>query len=49
MVGIGQDVAVAVDGGLDEGVAQLGLDEFDVFVLDEKMKRRIMPFVVSES
>jgi len=32
MVGIGNDMAVAVHGGLNRGVAQLALDELDVFV-----------------
>ena len=39
MVGIGQDVAVAVDGGLNWGVAKLKLDEFDILVLGNKKSR----------
>ena len=36
-VGIRQDMTVAIHGGLDGGVAQLGLDELDIFPLgDEK-------------
>jgi hypothetical protein len=39
VVRIGQDVAVAVDGGLDGGVAELGGNEFEVFVLGDKEGR----------
>ena len=36
-VGIRQDMAIAIHGGLDGGVAQLRLDEFNILPLgDEK-------------
>ena len=49
MVGIGQDVAVAVYGGLDGGMSQLGLDEFDILVLsDEKRSLGVAQIVETD-
>jgi len=36
VVGIGQDVTIAIHGSLDRGVTQLALDEFDIFPLGDE-------------
>ena len=49
-VGIGQDMAVAIHGGLDWGVAQLALDKFDIFPLgDEKWRVSVAQVVETDS